>query len=377
VPDRDAPRPADDPSTGLLVASTGEERERLAALRRTNLLDSAEEELFDRYVRVASEIVGTPIALISLIDEDRQWFKARKGLEVRETPRDWAFCDHAIKERGVFEVSDALEDERFANNPLVTGEPRIRFYAGAPVTVAGDHRIGTLCVIDQKPHRLTEGQRSALIDLAAILSREIDTNHLAEIRADRVAAARAAAVEIEHQMRNMFAKVGAIVAMTAREDLPPDLIAPTTRRRVLALAQANEVAMRYSFQPAPLAELLAAAVGPASERAGQRPDLEGDGSLLGSAAASVVVPLIDELAQDSYRRGVLGSGEAVTLSWEVKGDDLVLRWCEAAAGSDPQASFESAYVRETGPMSLRGKASVAADGEGLAYELRVPASLVS
>ncbi len=138
------------------------ENERLAVLRRLNILDTAPEAVFDEIVALASQICGTPCSLVSLIDADRQWFKANKGLDVAETPRDVAFCAHAILSGEIMIVEDAHADDRFADNPLVTELPKIRFYAGMPLTIEEDINVGTLCVIDQKPRQLSEEQLSAL-----------------------------------------------------------------------------------------------------------------------------------------------------------------------------------------------------------------------
>ena len=148
--------------------TTGE-HERLERLRELMVLDSEREPLFDRLVRMASAACGVPIALVSLVDAERQWFKAETGLPgVRETPRDVAFCAYAIEGGGVFEVPDATLDPRFADNPLVTGQPDIRFYAGAPLVLPGGERIGTLCVIDRQPRRLSAAQAATLSELAAL-----------------------------------------------------------------------------------------------------------------------------------------------------------------------------------------------------------------
>lgn len=163
-----------------------DERARLARLRAMAVLDSPREPVFDALVRAASAVCGVPIALVSLVDAERQWFKANVGLPgVEETPREVAFCAHAILDEAVMVVPDAREDARFASNPIVTGDPNIRFYAGAPLTTSSGHRVGTLCAIDREPRELTDSQRAILADLAdaavaALEAREVSVGHLAE-----------------------------------------------------------------------------------------------------------------------------------------------------------------------------------------------------
>ncbi len=153
------------------------ETDRLARLRALAVLDTAPEPLFDHLTQLASQICGTPIALVSLIDSDRQWFKSRVGLDAIETHRDLAFCAHAIHSDALMEVPDALLDPRFEANNLVTGEPHIRFYAGAPLSTPEGLHLGTLCVIDRHPRQLSQEQRQKLTQLAqcvteALLLRE-------------------------------------------------------------------------------------------------------------------------------------------------------------------------------------------------------------
>ena len=145
-----------------------DEAERQAALDRTGLLRPGQIRDLDDIVELAAMICGVPIALVSLVDHDRQFFKARIGLEAEETPRDVSFCGHAILGSGPFVVTDALHDDRFADNPLVTGPPHIRFYAGVPLFVDDRHAVGTLCVIDSKPRVLDERTSDALARLARI-----------------------------------------------------------------------------------------------------------------------------------------------------------------------------------------------------------------
>lgn len=151
------------------------EEERLEALRAFDILDTPFEPVFDDFTRIASQICSTPIALISLVDADRQWFKSAVGLDAPQTPRDISFCGHAIYGKDLFEVENALDDERFVDNPLVTGAPHIRFYAGQPLITSAGLGIGTLCVIDRVPHHLNESQKDTLKVLARLLVQQLET----------------------------------------------------------------------------------------------------------------------------------------------------------------------------------------------------------
>ena len=150
-----------------------DEAMRLAALAVSGLMDTPPEEVFDRLARLAAQVTDCPIALVTLLSAQRQWFKARVGIDFTETPRDWAFCSHALAAGAAFVVSDAANDPRFAANPLVTGEPHVRFYAGIPLADAQGRQFGTLCVIDREPRRLREREMRALHELAAIATEEI------------------------------------------------------------------------------------------------------------------------------------------------------------------------------------------------------------
>ena len=142
------------------------EESRLEALRDYDVLDTPPEQAFDDLARLASYICGTPVAMVSLVDGARQWFKAKVGTEMTETPRDVAFCAHAILQPDLFMVPDAEADERFADNPLVRGEPQVHFYAGVPLITPDGHALGTLCAVDRVPRQLSPEQQDALRALA-------------------------------------------------------------------------------------------------------------------------------------------------------------------------------------------------------------------
>jgi EAL domain-containing protein (putative c-di-GMP-specific phosphodiesterase class I) len=150
------------------------ERARLEALQSYKILDTPAEEVFDELARLAALVGATPTALVSLVDGRRQWFKARVGLTAEQTPRSVAFCDHTIRGRDVFVVEDATRDSRFVDNPLVAGEPGIRFYAGAPLLTLDGHALGSICVIDYVPRRFEKQQREALQALATHVMAQLD-----------------------------------------------------------------------------------------------------------------------------------------------------------------------------------------------------------
>jgi diguanylate cyclase len=177
------------------------ESQRLAALQALDVLDSGPELEFDALVRVASVVCGVPVSLISLIDHDRQWFKANLGLDgVSQTPRDIAFCAHAIESDDLFEVDDAVLDPRFRDNPLVTGAPDIRFYAGMPLRLSSGMRVGTLCVIDRRPRHLEPHQREVLRQLGLAAVQALEGRHATH--ALRGALAR---LEVsEHRLQHLY-----------------------------------------------------------------------------------------------------------------------------------------------------------------------------
>ncbi|GJD94551.1 GAF domain-containing protein [Methylobacterium iners] len=165
--------PVASPATGLPFPIALNEGQRLVAMERLGLLDTAPEEAFDRLTWLAARTLEAPISLITLLTPTRQWFKSRFGLELQETPRSWAFCNYSILQKGVFSVEDLACDPRFADNPAVAGDPSFRFYAGAPILDNEGHAVGSLCVIDFERRTLGAQQAEALRALAAMASTEV------------------------------------------------------------------------------------------------------------------------------------------------------------------------------------------------------------
>lgn len=228
-----------------------DDEERLAELRRFDVLDTPPDERFDRLTRLVADLLDVPIALVSLVDRDRQWFKAKVGLDVDETRRDVSFCAHAILGDDVFVVPDAARDERFADNPLVTGDPSIRFYAGAPLRTRGGFRVGTLCAIDRIPRELSDAHRRLLVDLADVVVDELELQSAASallaerralIEAHETARRAAEANErlvrgVSHELRTPVHAVSGLLEVASAGDVDDDVrqLIVTARRSVARL----------------------------------------------------------------------------------------------------------------------------------------------
>ncbi|MFI5936245.1 ATP-binding protein [Actinoplanes sp. NPDC051494] len=218
-----------------------DEAARLAALRDAQVLDTLPEEDFDDIALLASEICGTPMGLVSLVDENRQWFKAKVGIDIDETHRDISFCGHAVRGHELLEVRDATIDPRFSDNPMVLGDTSIRFYAGAPVVLDGTHSVGTVCVIDNRPRELTAAQRRALRSLARHASVQLElrryARHAGEIadrlrQLDRMKDSFLATVS--HELRTPLSSIRGYLEMLLEDEFDAE-----TSQRFLGVMQRN------------------------------------------------------------------------------------------------------------------------------------------
>ncbi|HKF40839.1 MAG TPA: GAF domain-containing protein [Candidatus Acidoferrum sp.] len=196
-----------------MAASTpAVEAARIAALNRYAILDSEPEESFDDLVVLAAHVCKTPMALLSLVDDHRQWFKSKVGVEASETPKEISVCAHAIQQQDLFIVPDMREDARFRENPLVVGEPHIRFYAGAPLVNEDGFALGTLCVVDREPRELDDEQKAALQSLSRLALRQMELRKnlqmLKEALSDRTREEHAREMEIKRLEEKLVRVLG-------------------------------------------------------------------------------------------------------------------------------------------------------------------------
>ncbi len=199
------------------------EEERLKKLRYYKVLDTLPEKEFDDLVNLASHICNTPIALVSLVDSDRQWFKAKVGIDAEETPRSISFCGHAINDKKVFEVSNAMEDERFCDNPLVVGDPNIRFYAGAPLITPDHYKIGTLCVIDSKSQKLNAKQIEQLEALSRIVVQQLEIRMHNQRLEEALAVKDRIMSTVAHELKNPLNGIMGITQILSDSNEHPEI----------------------------------------------------------------------------------------------------------------------------------------------------------
>ena len=318
-----------------------DDAQRLDALAAYQILDTETEDAFDDLVALARQLCGTPTALISLVDRDRQWFKARIGFGPQETDLDSSVCRHALGGSDLLVIDDLSLDHRTRANPLVTGSPGLRFYAGAPILATAGQCLGALCVLDtvQRPQGLTSVQADGLIRLARQVERQLELRRRtldakAGATSPSPEAIGAALIqeqqllnqELGHRLKNTLAIVQALASQTLR-NAPDRASVETFQARLRALGGAHELLLRRDWDSAPLAEVAGHVLTPFGRR--NRFRVEGPPIDLGSRAVLSASLVLHELATNATKYGALTApGGSVLLSWRVEGDRLIIDWSE-------------------------------------------------
>lgn len=349
-----------------------EERARLAALAATQLLDTDPDPRFDRITRLAANTLGAKIALVSLVDKDRQWFKSCIGLDISETSREVSFCVHAIEQPDVMVVLDATRDVRFADNPLVTGEPFIRFYAGAPLVTETGLALGTLCIIDTEPRtEFSEREKTILRDLATGVMTEIQN----DMRSRQVQDLAVINGELKHRMGNMYAHVSSLISLLDRSEDDRDQFVRRLREKISLLAETQSLLAKNDWQSVSLRELAQASLSPFEPAVDKKMIvIQDDGDFhISPRAAFAMSLLLNELGTNSVKHGALGKrGGQARFSW-TQDPQMIFHWNETlpaprAAGT-PGSGFGTRILQQIVPKTFGGKAELDIQPQAFAYSV--------
>jgi two-component sensor histidine kinase len=366
---------------------TWTESDRLAALRSYRILDTPPEPAFDDLVQLAARACQAPIALISLIDERRQWFKAEVGLGVRETPLDRSICLTAMLQPGLTVVPDLTEDPRFARNPLVTGEPHLRFYAGAVLKTPDGVPLGALCVLDCMPRDLTEEQASTLTVLARQVMSQLELRRAIAERDERLEASQQIEQrqtllvrELHHRVKNTLATVQALVGATGRSSGSFKEFYHSFSNRIVSLAKTHNLLTEDYWQTASLREIALTELKPFAESRQPRFMLIGPPVELSADLAVPVGMALHELTANAVRYGALSVPAGyVQIRWSVGEREgarrLHLEWREFGGppvNTPRHRGFGSTLLQRVLPMQCHAEVEVQYDREGLQFQMNAP-----
>jgi two-component sensor histidine kinase len=327
------------------------------------------------------------MAAINLLDDQRQWFKAEVGLGFKETALEVAICAKAILQPGLFIVPDAAKDPRFASNPLVTGRPHIRFYAGALLETSAGLPLGTLCVLDHRPRKLNQQQQSALTTLAAQAMSQLELRRVINERDEALEASRQAEErqsllvrELHHRVRNALATVQALLGATARSSSSVKTFYRSFSGRIASMARTQTLLTEDYWQTVPFRQMLEQELRPFLEGDQRRFLLKGPPIELSADLAVPVGMAIHELAVNAAMHGALSVGMGwVEVSWDVRPVDGVrtfhLSWIEhdGPPVTEPQRiGFGSTLLKRALSMQAKAEVKLSYDRAGLRFEMAAP-----
>ena len=350
------------------------EDERLRSLIATGLLDTEGEERFDRLTRLASNTLRAPVALISLVDLDRQWFKSRVGMEVQQTPRSVSFCDHAIrKPEEVMVVLDATRDERFRTNPLVTASDKpVAFYAGAPLVTASGHAIGSLCVIDHVPREeFSQIERDILRDLARGVMNEIES----AAREREIDDLEVINRELQHRMGNLYAQVSGVASLIGKSEADVQSFMRKLNDNIRTMSQVQTLFAANKYDSVPFRDLVKNALLPFSAAvAAGRIKVEDSHDLMVSERGAFLVTLVlNELATNATKHGALANDDGTIVLDTDHAEGVTIKWSENFSVTGQRNAitegFGSRILRDIAPRGLDGRATLDFSPGGFDYVL--------
>ena len=363
------------------------ESDRLAALRDYDILDTPPEPEFDNIVASAAHLCDTPIALITLVDEHRQWFKAETGLGIRETPLEMSVCKLAILQPGLFVVPDATQDPRFAANPLVAGQPHLRFYAGVPLETPQGLPLGTVCVLSHQPRELCDRQGYILKSLARQVMTLLELRRVLHQRDEAIAAherleARQSLLirELHHRVRNTLATVQSIIDLSARSATTVHQFTQSVTSRLRSLARTHLMITEAEGQTVPLRDLLCLELKPFDDTGPLRILLSGPDVDLPSEMAIPFGIAIHELTTNAARYGALSTLRGrVEVSWTVltvgNSQSLHLEWVERGgplAESPRHQGLGSRLLKRVLTTQVRAEVTTNYQPDGLHFIIDAP-----
>jgi two-component sensor histidine kinase len=377
-----------------------QEAARLAALHSYDILDSAAEPEFDEIVRVVSDVCGMPVSLISLVETDRQWFKAKTGIEISETPFNLSVCAHGILQPDLLEIEDMTKDVRTIDNPLVKGEPHARFYAGAALTNDEGHPLGMLCVLDYQPRKLTGAQRDLLRVMARLVMRQIELRKL--VKTERAAHLMVQEIlekanallerndtlrrEVDHRVKNSLAQIVGFLRIQERQHKDEPRIAgplAEARNRVMTVVNVHDhlhkAAEDEMTSVAQFLKNLTEAVSDNRPPQLRAINIDADETRLPSDRIMSIGLVVNEFVSNAMKHAFPpGHDGVIDISFRSVGADHVLRMADNGVGVP--AGFDingntglGLRVMNSLAQQLRGKLTHESSGAGTVFTLRFPA----
>jgi two-component sensor histidine kinase len=373
-----------------------EEQERLAAVRRYDILDTPPDGAFDRITAIAARLIRVPVAIVSIVDHDRIWFKSRHGLQVEEIGRDPGLCASCILQDAPWVVDDARNDARTLANPLVAGEFGAQFYLGIPLRTHDGFNLGTLCVLDFVPRQTSETDIAQLSDLAAVVMDQLELRLSArlaisdfqreliqrELREDHV---RGLMRELAHRSKNLLAVVQAIASHTKPDDAVANRYASRLSARVHALSLTHDLITAEDWRGARIQELAVRQLGSFVDPASPRVELGGPDLLLTPSAAQNLGLALHELAANAVSHGVLSQPDgSVAVTWQLHEGDtprgwLTFAWREQggpSVASPQRKAFGHLVLERLAPEGLGGSAQLSFAPAGVSWVIDIPASRI-